>query len=324
MTLAVNDNPGGGTLSGTASRTVSSGLAAFEDLTINKVGQGYTLNAASAGLTPITSSPFDVFAGLAKKIRVENKADGSGSEIEAMNLASKESFTAFALSRDAHDNFVGNVGVTWLLVDKTEGIKDSDLKSSSDKKSAVFTAQAGGTTRIKARHPALGEDTTGVITVSNQPPTANAGPDQKVNKGDKVQLDGSSSFDPEGDPLTYSWNLHKRPKKSQAVLRRSSSVNPRFTADRGGRYIVRLIVSDGSADSRPDDVKIVVNFPPRASFHCDLKKDGPLAEYILMLPPPKIVMVRLSLMNGPSAMALSEKESRSTTPIHGAENSWSG
>ena len=34
---------------------------------------------------------------------------------------------------------------------------------------------------------------------------ANAGPDQNVNGGAQVQLDGSASSDSQGDPLNLSW-----------------------------------------------------------------------------------------------------------------------
>lgn len=39
----------------------------------------------------------------------------------------------------------------------------------------------------------------------NQPPTANAGSDQTIEKGDEATLQGSGS-DPDGDPLTYRWS----------------------------------------------------------------------------------------------------------------------
>ena len=43
------------------------------------------------------------------------------------------------------------------------------------------------------------------IPPPNQPPVANAGPDQTVNSGDNVTLDGSGSTDSDGKIVSYSW-----------------------------------------------------------------------------------------------------------------------
>ncbi len=59
--LAIQANPSGGALSGTATRTsVADGLASFDDLSIDKPGSGYTLVATAAGLAPAVSAPFDI------------------------------------------------------------------------------------------------------------------------------------------------------------------------------------------------------------------------------------------------------------------------
>ncbi len=58
--ISIGTNPSGGTLSGTTTVTAIQGVAVFSDLSIDKVGAGYTLDASSAGRTPATSNPFDI------------------------------------------------------------------------------------------------------------------------------------------------------------------------------------------------------------------------------------------------------------------------
>ena len=65
ITLAIGNNPGAGTLSGTLTVAAVSGVATFNGLSIDMVGAGYTLSASAAGLTSATSSAFDISAGSA-------------------------------------------------------------------------------------------------------------------------------------------------------------------------------------------------------------------------------------------------------------------
>lgn len=60
VAMAFGANATGATLSGTTSTTSASGLATFSNLRLNTVGSGYTLVAASAGLTSATSDTFRV------------------------------------------------------------------------------------------------------------------------------------------------------------------------------------------------------------------------------------------------------------------------
>jgi YD repeat-containing protein len=94
------------------------------------------------------------------------------------------------------------------------------------------------------------------ITTENAAPRANAGPDQTVPLGAPVQLDGSASSDPEGAALSYAWSITSRPAGSSATLSAANIVNPGFTADRPGTYVVQLIVNDGTLASAPDSVVI--------------------------------------------------------------------
>jgi RHS repeat-associated protein len=95
-----------------------------------------------------------------------------------------------------------------------------------------------------------------IITTLNSKPVAEAGPDQSALVGDTVTLDGSGSKDADGDPLTYRWSITTRPSDSSATLSDPTAVNPDFTIDRSGTYVVQLIVNDGTVDSSPDTVTI--------------------------------------------------------------------
>ena len=69
VTLSIDNNPGAGTLGGTATRTAAGGVAVFDDLTVDNFGIGYTLRAVATGLTDGISAGFDVTAGAAGEVR---------------------------------------------------------------------------------------------------------------------------------------------------------------------------------------------------------------------------------------------------------------
>jgi len=62
VTVVIGTNPLGGRLSGTLSVAPVNGVALFGDLTIDKAGTGYTLNATTSGATGASSASFDVIA----------------------------------------------------------------------------------------------------------------------------------------------------------------------------------------------------------------------------------------------------------------------
>ena len=94
------------------------------------------------------------------------------------------------------------------------------------------------------------------ISTSNAAPVADAGPDQAITLvGTTVTLDGSMSFDPEGDAFTFAWTLTSWPTGSAAALSDSSIVKPTFVADVNGTYEITLVVTDEfGAASTPDSV----------------------------------------------------------------------
>ena len=60
ITVSPGTNPSGGTLSGTLTRTVNGGVATFNNLSVNKAGTGYTLQASDSPLILATSNPFNI------------------------------------------------------------------------------------------------------------------------------------------------------------------------------------------------------------------------------------------------------------------------
>jgi hypothetical protein len=60
VTIAIANNPGSATLTGTATRNAVNGIASFSGLKLDQAGTGYTLVVTSAGLAPDTSTAFNV------------------------------------------------------------------------------------------------------------------------------------------------------------------------------------------------------------------------------------------------------------------------
>ena len=120
------------------------------------------------------------------------------------------------------------------------------------------------------------------VTVSassaNQPPVANAGPDQAVSAGATVQLTSAGSNDPEGSPLGYFWSMLNKPSGSTTDFNNANAANPTFVADRKGTFVAQLIVNDGALNSAPDTVQVTAgnNAPVAAADTFSVAQDGSL------------------------------------------------
>ncbi len=136
-------------------------------VTVTQMGTDKAITVtASGGSETGTSNTLTVNAGQATKVLVETAADGSGTGVPALNIASGSSITFYAVARDASNNFVGNVAAdSWVFVNVTGGIVAGDLVQSGDKKSAVFTGNAIGTAETKATAGTLAATNSGTITV---------------------------------------------------------------------------------------------------------------------------------------------------------------
>lgn len=97
--------------------------------------------------------------------------------------------------------------------------------------------------------------------LANNPPEPNAGPDQSVYVGDVVTLDGTLTFDLEGEIFGWNWAFTVLPAGSALT---SSDIVDRtmdmasFTPDAQGLYTLRLRVDDGT-DTAIDRVNITAS-----------------------------------------------------------------
>ncbi|WP_172602102.1 S8 family peptidase [Candidatus Nitrosocosmicus franklandus] len=115
--------------------------------------------------------------------------------------------------------------------------------------------------------------------VVQQPPKADAGPDQTVNSGSTVRLDGSRSSDPNNSPLTYSWTQASGPS---VTLSDSSSQSPTFRAPETStttNLVFELeVTNNNNIKSERDNVRITVqptnNNPSNGNSICNLLGDG--------------------------------------------------
>lgn len=87
----------------------------------------------------------------------------------------------------------------------------------------------------------------------NTPPAADAGPDQTVyawiDGSASATLDGSASYDEDGDELDYAWMLNGQVVAAESDPTISLPV---------GVHTLSLVVSDGLAESEPEEVIITV------------------------------------------------------------------
>ncbi len=79
------------------------------------------------------------------------------------------------------------------------------------------------------------------VRTGNDPPVADAGPDQIGASAGTITLDGSASYDPDGDPITFAWS---QIAGAGVALAGANTSKATFTAGEGQVYAFRLTVKD--------------------------------------------------------------------------------
>ncbi|HYI00011.1 S8 family serine peptidase, partial [Hyalangium sp.] len=115
VTVALGSNPRNGTLSGGRTVNAINGVATFSDLSINRNGKGYTLQASAGALSTAASTSFDITPGNAPKLVFRTTLDQATAG-EALPSIDVE-------LRDELDNLFtdGSASVTLSLGENTTG-----------------------------------------------------------------------------------------------------------------------------------------------------------------------------------------------------------
>jgi OmpA family/PKD domain len=174
------------------------------------------------------------------------------------------------------DHVGGTVRLIFPLNDKiaftAEGGVNETMVSRGNDGRAVFGIQFGNMIRPKeylAADHALPmevprvryEVVTRRLRIGNDPPVANAGPDLSNVPAGTVQLDGSASYDPDNDPITFQWTQDSGP---QVTLSNATTAKPSFTAAAGQTYTFRLVVKDDQGGQGQARVRISTRSADRA------------------------------------------------------------
>ncbi|HUK76841.1 MAG TPA: invasin domain 3-containing protein [Thermoleophilia bacterium] len=141
------------------------GVHSFTNGVTLKTSGSQTVTGTDTVTGTITGSQtVAVSAGSATQLNIETAANGSGTAITTKAVTAGTSFTGYAVTRDAYNNYVANPSATWSLTGTTGGVTGSDLSPASGT-SSTFTGHLVGTATVHAVVGGLTDDT-GIVTVS--------------------------------------------------------------------------------------------------------------------------------------------------------------
>ncbi len=93
---------------------------------------------------------------------------------------------------------------------------------------------------------------------ANHEPYADAGGDQAGFVGVVLNLDGSGSYDPDGDTISYQWSIDSAPSGSNVKLSDARKDLAQLVPDKEGAWQLSLVVDDGAFESEPDTISLAV------------------------------------------------------------------
>jgi PKD repeat protein len=106
-----------------------------------------------------------------------------------------------------------------------------------------------------------------MIYRTNNPPIADAGPNQELEEGSTVTLSAAASMDPDDAPITFEWELISS-TGPEVLLSSTTDIAPTFFAPDDGVYTFRVTVMDSKGAT--DEGETVVTVSNSAPFVEDI------------------------------------------------------
>ena len=193
---------------------------------------------------------------------------------DALEPAAGEAITLNAVPQ-ARDDDLASLSFQWKLLSSPDG---STLNLSQEGSELTFVPDRSGLFLVQLEvtdGEMIAEPAVFAIEIANTAPVAIATGPQEVFVGETILLDGSGSFDPDGDALTFSWTVIARPADSISEIPDPFGVSASFTPDQKGEYTFQLITSDFGASSAPSVITVVVpNRAPEAILTAPAETDS--------------------------------------------------
>lgn len=223
VTVAIANNPSGGTLSGTMTVNAVNGLAVFSNISIDKAGAGYTLAASATGLAGATSNAFDVRPAAAAKLQFTAQPSTTTA---ATVLSPAVEVTVY----DAHDNVVtsGTHTITLTLANNSSGATLSG------------TTTIGSTNGVATFHDVTIDKAGNGYTLSassaNMPAVISSAFDVTVGTASKLVFDVSppALFDHGAQPITPAVQVSVRDAGGNRVTSATHAVTLAIGNNPGG------------------------------------------------------------------------------------------